>query len=178
MFDLLHRVSDVLGSVDHALIGAGAMSVAGYTRATQDLDLLVLDEKVFDSGFWAELRASGIKVEIRDGRSDPEDPLKGVVQIVDPNDEIGAIDVVVGRKPRWQKPILARARRVPLGGREVAVATAADLVLLKLDAGGYGDQSDIRELLATDPAIVGLVDERVKAMSRDCRILWTQLRPK
>ena len=155
------------------------MSVAGYTRATQDLDLLVLDEKVFDPRLWADLRAGGIEVEIRDGRSDPEDPLKGVVRIVDPSDENGGeVDVVVGRKPRWQLPILARARRVHLGGREVAVATAADIVLLKLDAGGNGDQADIRELLATDPAIVSLVDEGVKEMSRGCRSLWAQLRPK
>lgn len=174
MFDLLHLVSAELGAVPHALIGAGAMSVAGYTRATQDLDLLALDPRVLDRTFWSTLEAAGLAVDIGDGRLDPTDPLLGVVRVVD--DAGDQVDVVVGRHPRWQAPILTRARPIVLGGRGIPVAEPADLVLLKLHAGSRNDERDILELLRIDPRLRPLVDERVTSMPRAARERWQELR--
>lgn len=168
MFELLGRVSSRLGQVPHALIGAGAMSVVGFTRATQDLDLFVLDEQVLEQGFWRDF--GDCQVEIGDGRLDPSDPLLGVVRIVDSTGD--QVDVVVGRHPRWQRPILTRATSVPLGGFSVSVAGTADLVLLKLHAGSFNDQRDILELVRLNPGILATVDERVTLLPD----LWARIR--
>src|SRR5213595_1546282 len=64
----------VLGGaqVDYCLIGASALAVHGYVRATADVDLLTLDDRVLQESFWA-----GAPVTIRRGAWD--DPLVGSV---------------------------------------------------------------------------------------------------
>jgi predicted nucleotidyltransferase len=172
MFELLGRVCGRLGTLPHALIGAGAMSVVGFARATQDLDLLVLHQGVLDRDFWSGFE--DCEVDIGDGRCDPSDPLLGVVRIVDSAGN--QVDVVVGRHPRWQRPILTRATAVELGGVSVPVAESADLVLLKLHAGSINDQRDISELVRLDPTIKGAVDARGTTLPRSARELWSRIR--
>lgn len=114
MFHLLRMVHERLNraSVPHALIGAGAMSVVGYVRATQDLDFLAVDPAVLDSAFWSCL-SSPVVVEVFDGRMDGSDPLAGVVRLEDES-TTEQVDVVVGKDTRWQMPILSRAMPVAL----------------------------------------------------------------
>jgi hypothetical protein len=169
---LLEHVSDVLGGhgVAHALIGATALAVHGVSRSTMDQDLLVVDGRVLDATFWAPL-ADSASVDLR--RGDADDPLAGVVRIQRTAER--DVDVVVGRHA-WQEPILQRA--ITIGGQALRVVDAADLVLLKLYAGGSQDRWDIEQLLALEAgaAIARTVDERVAALPLRSREIWASLR--
>ena len=136
------QVLDTLG-VRSALVGAHAMAARGYARFTADIDLLTTDRRVLDAAHWAALVSSGATVDPR--RGDPDDPLAGVVhiQLADGTD----IDLVVGRWA-WQAALVARAEPMTLMGVVVAVPGTADLILLKLAAGGYIDRQDAASLLA------------------------------
>src|SRR5437870_1654524 len=57
------------------------------------------------------------------------------------------VDVIVG-KHAWQAEILTRAAPIRRGGRDLPTAEVADLILLKLYAGGSQDRWDIEQLLA------------------------------
>jgi predicted nucleotidyltransferase len=142
---LLARAAAALreAGIAHALIGAGALTVHGVNRATHDLDLFVLDPSCLRSDFWSDLESREVSVEIRKG--DLTDPLAGVVRLRLPGEV--PVDVVVG-KFTWQRKILDRA--VVRNTQEAAhlpVVRAADLILLKLYAGGAQDGWDIQQLL-------------------------------
>lgn len=68
---------------------------------------------------------------------------------------------------------------IDLGEVTVAVPTAADIILLKLYAGGPQDAWDIAQLLADDDrdAVVREVGERIGELPPDCRRLWESLLP-
>ena len=170
--NLLDRVRLLLSEqhVDHALIGAAALAVHGVSRATLDQDLLVVDPRVLTTAFWDAL-GRDVGVDIRAG--DTDDPLAGVVRISLPPDR--DVDVVVGRH-RWQEAILVRA--VCVGMQQLPVAEPADLILLKLYAGGSQDRWDIEQLLAlSPPGVVEAVDERASVLPAESRALWNALRP-
>lgn len=145
-------------------------------RATLDLDLFALDPLVLQTRTWSALRDRDVSVELRFG--DDDDPLAGVVRI----DEGGAepVDVVVGRSPAWQQPILDRARAttIDLRGVKVPLVDEADLVLLKLYAGGPRDRRDIEDLLALPNGgrTADVVGRRVAGLPDDCRTLWARIR--
>lgn len=138
---LLSRVVEHLGeaSVPHALIGAAALAVRGIARSTFDIDLLTTERRVLDRGWWAPLVSAGIEVDCRSGDSD--DPLAGVVRVAEAGQR--PVDLIVGRYP-WQARAVSRAE---VTGDGPPVVTAADLILLKLFAGGAQDLWDVRELL-------------------------------
>jgi hypothetical protein len=168
---LLDRVRARLAEseIAHALIGAAALAAHGVSRSTLDQDLLVTDRAVLDAGFWASLR-EWASVDVRTG--DADDPLAGVVRISAPPDR--DIDIVVGRHA-WQDDILARA--VPVGEEQLPIAQPADLILLKLYAGGSQDRWDIEQLLAlSDSSLVRAVDTRVDRLPTASREIWAALR--
>jgi hypothetical protein len=146
------------------------MAVHGVSRSTLDQDLLVLDRRAPDDDLWQPLKGHA-SVDIRRGGTD--DPLAGVVRVSGEGDRI--VDVVVGRH-RWQEDILARA--VPIGDSTLLVVQRADLILLKLYAGGSQDRWDIEQLLATDASTstTSAVDERVAALPGRSRDIWMSLR--
>ena len=160
------------GGVPFAVIGAAALSAHGIGRSSLDIDLLVTDPRVLDPGFWSSLREKGLAVDVRRGGRD--DPLAGVVRV---GDAAQPVDVVVGRQA-WQRDAIARAAPLRLGSLDVPVVAVADLILLKLYAGGTQDQTDIRLLLATPPGMDAreTVDTAVAALPRDARALWRRLR--
>jgi len=143
---LLDRILADLAAkeIPAAIIGALALAAHGVVRASEDLDLLVLDRSVLQRGFWADWEASS-KIEIR--RGDPDDPLAGVVR-VRADSEI--VDLVVGREP-WMPAVLERRIEIQLGPRVLPIVSRADLVLLKLFAGGPQDLLDVELLLAAHP---------------------------
>jgi hypothetical protein len=138
---LLDRVVATLeaAGVPHALIGAAAAAARGLARSTYDVDLLTTDARVLDDAFWHTVRACHAAVDVR--RGDDEDPLRGVVRIELEGER--PVDVIVGRHD-WQARAVAAADRVTGGP---PIVRAADLVLLKLYAGGSQDLWDVRELL-------------------------------
>jgi hypothetical protein len=169
---LLARVTAFLTGqeIANALIGAAALAAHGVSRSTLDQDLLVTDVRVLAASFWQPLAAEAA-IDVR--RGDAEDPLAGVVRIA----RVGErdVDVVVGRH-HWQHEILSRAHR--LGDEPMYVVGKADLILLKLYAGGTQDRWDIEQLLALDSseATTAMVDERISALPAHGRELWASLR--
>ena len=171
---LLARVLEVLEErgARPALIGGMALAAHGVGRATQDFDILVLDAAVLSGTPWTALRESGVEIETR--RGDAADPLAGVVRFSGGDEP--SVDVVVGKQP-WQSEVLDRRRTLRLGDLSVPVVDAADLVLLKLDAGGPQDRLDIRLLLRgpAGPALRAEVESRLAALPQPLRDGWLTL---
>jgi hypothetical protein len=69
-------------------------------------------------------------------------------------------------------------RAVRVGDGQLRVVRAADLILLKLYAGGTQDRWDIEQLLALEPAgaLVDDVESRAAVLPPDSRELWARLR--
>ncbi len=169
---LLEGVSAILRArgTPHAVIGAAALAVHGVARATADLDLLVVDSSCLDPGVWQSLDESRTAVEIRHG--DTDDPLAGVIRIVRSGE--GSIDVIVGRHA-WQREALSRSELRSVGSVELSVVRAADLVLLKLYAGGPQDAWDIDQLLDLDRDIAAEVEARLEDLPEDCARMWLRI---
>jgi predicted nucleotidyltransferase len=171
---LLHDTARELQSrkVPHALIGAGAMAVYGVVRATDDLDLLVIDRATLNAAWWEALQREGTTIDVRPG--DPSDPLAGVVRLTTPRSE--CVDVVVGRSP-WMGPLLQRATEKDITGATIPVVTVPDLILLKLYAGAARDLYDVQELLALEQrqTIQAAVDREIARLPRDAREEWHKI---
>ncbi|HEV8231115.1 MAG TPA: nucleotidyltransferase [Thermoanaerobaculia bacterium] len=172
---LLARVITELDSaaIPCALIGAGAMAVHGVSRATFDLDLLTVEKSVLDLSRWIRLREEDVSVDVR--RGDSEDPLAGVVRLEAPGDR--SVDLIVGRFD-WQRSIVDRAERVRIDDVVLRVVRAADLILLKLFAGGTQDVWDIEQVLAVGDRkkLVAEVEKRLEDLPPDSSDLWRRIR--
>jgi predicted nucleotidyltransferase len=172
LVDLVVSVLTAMGA-RHALIGAAALAAHGVARSTYDVDLLTTDAAVLDAGAWNEVVAAcGCEVEVR--RGDPDDPLAGVVRVRRPGEP--DVDVVVGRWA-WQADAIERAEAVSLGSVRVPVVRAADLVLLKLYAGGTQDLWDVEQLLAAGDrgAMAASVDAAIDRLPPEARRAWASL---
>ena len=155
-----------------ALIGGVALGVHGIARATLDVDLLVGDPAVLQLEFWAGRRALGTP-EIR--RGDAEDPLAGVARFARREEPV---DILVGRGV-WTRKILARRRHVRLGRVALPVVDRADLVMLKLFAGGPQDLLDVQLLLAADAGeLAAAVRSRLREAPPSVRRQWMRTRPR
>ena len=162
------RIADHLreSGVSFAVIGAAAMSARGFPRQTLDLDLLTTDARVLQAEFW---RGVSPAPEVRIGDSD--DPLRGVVRFDDPH-----IDLVVGRSS-WQSDALLRAQEMTLGDAKLPVVTLADLIALKLDAGGYRDAADVSMMLArATPEDIRQIDAVLGRLDAHAARLWKEIR--
>jgi hypothetical protein len=158
--------------IPFAVVGAVAMAVRGVSRATRDVDVLVVDSSCLSDAIWAPLGHPGVVVTIR--RGDPDDPLGGVVRLAAAGES--PVDLVVG-KSSWQARVLERATPGTIGGVAVPVAVAADLVLLKLYAAGPQDAWDIAQLLGVGDraALVAEVEAALPALPEDSRRLWARV---
>jgi hypothetical protein len=167
---LLDEISSTLDAagIRHALIGALALAAYGVNRATVDLDLFATDASCLRPDFWTDLRNRGISVEVRKG--DLTDPLAGVVRFRTAGES--PIDVVVG-KFAWQARILERAE--PIGA--TLVVRAADLVLLKLYAGGLQDAWDVQQLLARPSRedLIREVESHLSDLPASCQDFWKKI---
>ena len=163
------RIGSALDTADipYALIGAGALAVHGVSRSTLDLDLLTTDPRVFGPDFWNDLH--DVTIDIR--RGDADDPLAGVVRFSVPGER--DVDLIVGRHP-WQDTAVRRATRVSAGDLVVPVVGVADLILLKLYAGGAQDLWDIQQLLAVRGStdVTDEVQRGLTALPGRCSELW------
>lgn len=173
--NLLALVTEALSSqeIPHALVGGMALAAHGLARATLDADLLVLAPVAVDEHAWERLRSAGATIDIR--RGDPDDPFHAVVRISAPTSS--PVDVLVGRFA-WQRAVIARASPVSLPTVQIPVVGVADLVLLKIFAGGPQDLVDAQRLLATPDRskIVADVNARIDALPETCRQEWERLK--
>ena len=159
------------GEVRFALIGAAAMAARGVSRSTVDQDLLVTDVRVLQADFWTSV---GAVLDARCG--DASDPLAGVVRLTADGER--PVDVVIGRGA-WMGEILARTPTLDVPGGVLPVVDSADLILLKLYAGGSQDLWDIEQLLAAaEPsgALADVVAARLAAAPPALRVLWERRR--
>lgn len=170
---LLAEVAAILRGrgTSFAVIGAAALATHGVSRATADLDLLVVDDSCLDENVWRARVPRGVTVDVR--RGDASDPLAGVIRLHGGGPE-GSVDVIVGRHA-WQTALLTRAEPREIGSVRLPVARAADLVLLKLYAGGPQDAWDIDRLLDRHPSVVAEVESRLAELSADCVPLWRRI---
>ena len=169
----MRRLLDAAG-IRYALIGGHALAARGYPRFTIDIDLLTPDVAVLDAALWRPLEDAGAEVERR--RGDSSDPLAGVVHVL--LDDDTDVDIVVARE-RWQADVVARAEMLTVApGVDLPVPDAADLILLKLAAGGALDLRDAAALLATDrERLVSAVESRLAAaaVGLDATACWRQV---
>ena len=165
------RVLDAMGA-RYALIGAHAMAARGYPRFTVDIDILTADARVLDRPTWAELEGTGAVVERR--RGDPDDPLGGVVRIQQV--DVPDVDIVLG-KWKWEANVIDRAEPMALGDVSVPVPRLADLILLKLAAGGSLDLHDATVLLTLGDrdALAREIEERLPDVRPDVTHAWRDL---
>lgn len=147
------------------------MAAHGVSRSTLDQDLLALDPRLLERPFWPPLDAFA-EVELRHG--DADDPLRGVARISAPGDR--QVDVVIGR-PGWMSTVPLRARDIQLDGVAIPVVTMADLIMLKLYAGGAQDLWDVEQLLAaaSDDRLVGDVEHLLQEAPPSCREAWARM---
>lgn len=170
-------LAKVLARLDGAgircgLIGAEALALRGASRATLDRDLLTTERRALDAAIWMPLADAGAEVDIRPG--DEDDPLAGVIRFRAVGER--PVDLIVGRHS-WQSRILDRSEILDLGEARVHVPRAADLVLLKLFAGGPQDAWDIAQLLADEDRddLIAEVDSRIADLPEDAFRLWRKI---
>jgi hypothetical protein len=74
----------------------------------------------------------------------------------------------------WQRKVLERAITAPDG---IPVVGAADLILLKLYAGGPQDAWDIQQMLATEDreTLIVEVDEGLPDLNAEASALWRKI---
>ncbi len=175
MLDLVVQVSAELAArgIPHAMIGAGALAVHGISRSTFDVDLFTTDRAALSTATWATVARRGVLVDVRVG--DDADPLAGVVRLSAPGQR--TVDVVVGRHA-WQADVPRRAVAMTIGGASVPVAAPADLILLKLYAGGPQDAWDVQQLIsavADSPAVIAEVERGLVHLPPDAAELWRRI---
>jgi hypothetical protein len=170
---ILDRVVERLDArgIPTAVIGATALAAHGVSRSTFDRDLLTSHATVLDPSFWKDFPPDA-GVDAR--RGETSDPLVGVVRFTSSHDRDVDLVVIAGA---WIDAILARASEAPMPIPSMRVVQPADLILLKLYAGGAQDRWDIEQLLAldSDGGIRRLVDARVGDLPARCAVLWREM---
>jgi hypothetical protein len=153
----LQVAADVLEVVreegfDAVVIGAIALAVHGYARATEDLDIAVAVPLGSLRRVAATLRDRGYEVQLRE--PDGADPLGGVIDVqADGADLVQVVNFdnqPAGGFPRLVADALAAAEPLTPGAA-LRVVDPYHLVAFKLYAGGAGSKLDILELLDRNP---------------------------
>jgi len=159
--------------VEHCVIGAVALQAWGFTRFTADVDVMTLDPRVLVRSFWDKPELVARLDKIRTG--DSSDPLVGVVRFK----PVPALDIVVMRDALARETIQTAVHDAPLGWR---VATPLALALMKLEAGGRQDLTDVyrlvlaRKVAAPDQDLVAAIRARVAELSDWGKRSWERLR--
>lgn len=144
------RVASLLAEngVRAVLIGGVALAAHRYVRHTVDIDLGVDADVPKMRVLAAALCGEGFVVDFHE--PDGDDPLGGVIDVSGP---FGLVQVVsfANRFPAVIHDALAGEDVRIRPGSELRLVPLAQLVALKLYAGGAGSRSDIVELLRRNP---------------------------
>lgn len=144
--DLAAVLGDVGGFLDRegipfAIVGALALHSYGYSRATNDVDLLV--DADAQRSLIAFLEDHGFETLHRS---------EGYSNHVHPDPALGRLDVIYVDRPTRER-IFAEARRASLGGRTITLPKPEHLVALKVHAmrndpsRAFQDMADIQFLV-------------------------------
>ena len=141
--DAIGRVAELLRSHDlaFALIGGLASSIRGRLRATSDIDIVVDCEVSAALSLLAQLDGKAFRPFV-------EDAEKSILQYyILPIEDVSSgtpIDLAIGASG-FEKLVVQRAT-TPLGN-SIPVATAEDLLLMKLMAGRTQDIGDVEGIV-------------------------------
>ena len=157
--ELAERVAEIARTLNiaTAVIGAQALAVHRYVRATRDVDLATAVDPYIDLRDLEEaLRGAGFHV--KRNLPDDDDSLGGMVRVwvdEDEDDEpiepVDVVNFVNPHRPRRAPARDALARAIPIEGSTLRCVTLPDLVAIKLDAGSRKDLADVVELLKRNP---------------------------
>lgn len=146
------RVAALLreNDVPTVVIGGVALAAHRYVRHTEDIDLGVDADLHRMRKITAMLRESGLTVELHE--PDADDPLGGVINV---SGDFGLVQIVsfADRFPVVIHDALNGEDIRIRQGSGLRVVPIAQLVALKLYAGGFRSKSDIIELLRRNPGI-------------------------
>ncbi len=144
------RVASLLAEngVPAVVIGGVALAAHRYVRHTEDIDLGVDADVPKMQALAAVLRGEGFVVDFHE--PDGDDPLGGVMDI---SGSFGLVQVVsfANRFPAVIRDALASEEVRIRPGSALLLVPLAQLVALKLYAGGTSSKSDIIELLRRNP---------------------------
>lgn len=175
--ELLRAVQAVLAGhgLDSAIIGAGALAIHGYVRATGDIDLAIVSDLATLRRVASALTDANTTVTFVE--PDADDHLGGVVTVVRAQAKpVQLVNFVNERRARNRNPGL-EAIRTRITSDSLAVVDLPHLVALKLWAGGPKSHSDVQELLAANPeADLAAIDDVCARF--DLSGAWLPLRPK
>ncbi len=150
---ILHAAEDVVSilqthRVDAVVIGAAALAAFHYVRYTEDIDFGVNADLPTLRAVADSLRRAGYTVDLRE--PDITDPLGGVLDVSGP---FGLIQVVsfADRFPAVVDDAVRLSNLSVRAGSPLRLVPFAQLIALKLYAGGYKSKADIVELLARNP---------------------------
>ncbi len=136
------------------VIGGVALSVHGYPRATEGLDLAVAMPLANLRGIAESLVSFGYRVELRE--PDSQDPLGGVLDVEAPGAFLVQVvnfdNAPAGGFPRVVADALETSERL-IPESELRVVGIYHLIALKLYAGGASSKLDVVELLERNPSI-------------------------
>ncbi len=174
---LLREVLDVLSrhGLDAALIGAGALAVHGYIRATADLDVAVTSDLATLRAVASDLRHAGASVAFDE--PDADDHLGGVLTVTRPDVKpVQVVNFVNEKRARNRNPGRASIDHRFTGRTGLPTVDLPHLVALKLWAGGPKSVSDVVGLLEANP------DADLAAIEAVCTRFdlieaWRPLRP-
>jgi len=147
--ELLSRLGAALddAEIGYMVVGGQAVLVHGEPRLTRDIDLTIAGGQESVPGLLAVLAQLGL-------RPLPIDPIgfaaeTMVLPAVDDTSGI-RVDLILSWTP-FEREAIERAETVSLDGLAYRVATAADLVVLKVLAGRPRDLEDVRGILIGNP---------------------------
>ena len=156
------RVAALLveNGVPAVVIGAVALAAHRYVRHTEDIDLGIDADLPKMRTLAAVLRNEGFVVDLHE--PDGDDPLGGVIDV---SGAFGLVQVVSfgGRFPAVIRDALAADDVRIRPDSTLRLVPIAQLVALKLYAGGSGSKSDIIELLRRNP------ETDIAAIKETCR---------
>ncbi len=173
---LVFAVRSVLDAhgLDSAIIGAGALAIHGYVRATGDVDLAVVSDLATLRRVTSELIDADTAATFIE--PDADDHLGGVVTIVRSGAKpVQLVNFVNERRARNRNPGL-EAIRTRITSDTLAVVDLAHLVALKLWAGGPKSVSDVVGPLEANPgADLAAIDDVCARF--ELSEAWRPLRP-
>jgi len=152
---MLRTAEEIVGilkqhRVDAVVIGATALAAYRYVRQTDDIDLGVNADLPTLRGVVESLRRAGFSAELRE--PDGDDPLGGLIDVTGP---FGLLQIIsfADRFPAVIDDAVRESKLVVRAGSPLRLAPIAQLIALKLYAGGYKSKADIVELLTRNPEL-------------------------
>jgi hypothetical protein len=129
--------------IAYALIGGLAVSIRGQTRVTADVDLVVAADVERALSLAGALAGSPFQPLVKE----VDEIITTAFLLPLRHRATGVkVDIAIGLSG-FEQQAIARSEALELGGCMVPVATAEDLLILKLLAGRPQDEEDIRGLL-------------------------------